>query len=281
MEVNDLRQLQKTQTEILNDVHNFCVHHNIKYQVYAGTLLGAVRHKGFIPWDDDVDIAMFREDYNKFLSLAADNLDDKYFVQNFKSDPEFIQHFTRIRKNNTLMLQEVYKDMDIHHGIFIDVFPLDNFPDSKLAQRLYILKQRFHLRIRHSHNPDHAIYHNKFKEIVKKSVFKIANLFPKLWLDNLAEKSRTKYTNKDTVLCGEFVSGLNNKFLKQSIYKKALCQDVKLYDFDDIQVYAPTNYKKLLTTKYGDYMLKPPKSDQIQHHGVIKFKAYTDKKRGL
>src|SRR5699024_6110897 len=122
------RKAQMIQLEILKEFDRFCKEHNIKYQLYAGTLLGAIRHKGFIPWDDDIDIAMTRDQYERFLEKYINN--ERYFLQNFQTDYNYFRQFSRLRKNNTVFRQEQYSNLDIHHGIFIDIFPLDNVEET-------------------------------------------------------------------------------------------------------------------------------------------------------
>ena len=135
-----LRRLQLTQLEILEYVDSFCKDNNIKYSLYAGTLLGAVRHQGFIPWDDDLDICMPRNEYDKFIRLWNDNEHEKYFLQNKENTPTFTQSFTKIRKKNTNFLQEDDLGMDYHTGIFIDVFPVDRIPNGKIAKKIFQLR---------------------------------------------------------------------------------------------------------------------------------------------
>src|SRR5699024_5455265 len=136
MNKNILRKLQLTQLEILIEFDRICRENDLKYQIHYGTLLGAVRHKGFIPWDDDIDVGMLREDYNIFLKLANEKINNKYFIQNHKTDPEYIHSFTRITKNNTVSMQNTYSEIDMHQGIFIDVFPLDKIQNDTLIGAL-------------------------------------------------------------------------------------------------------------------------------------------------
>ncbi len=119
-----LRELQLCELQILKDVKRVCDNHRIKYYLSSGTLLGAVRHQGFIPWDDDIDIMMPYDDYRRFLKVAQGELGEQYFVQNSETDDSYAFAYTHIRKNNTAVL----RDWDLmnfsHHGVWIDVFPL-------------------------------------------------------------------------------------------------------------------------------------------------------------
>ena len=120
----NLRELQQVQAKMLEDIVDICEKESITYFLMYGTLLGAVRHQGFIPWDDDVDITMPIEDYRRFLRLGQEKLGDEYFLQTSMTDPNFNFGFTRIRKNNTTFLRTEDRSYHIHHGIWVDVFPL-------------------------------------------------------------------------------------------------------------------------------------------------------------
>uniref|UniRef100_UPI0028A6D70E LicD family protein n=1 Tax=Exiguobacterium sp. TaxID=44751 RepID=UPI0028A6D70E len=121
---------KKIQLEALNFLISYLDKHQIEYFVIAGTLLGAVRHKGFIPWDDDIDIGLKREEYEKFIELFSKefNSDSKklYFLQNWHTEKEFAMPFTKLRVNQTIYKEFVTKDINFHHVIYIDIFPFDD-----------------------------------------------------------------------------------------------------------------------------------------------------------
>jgi len=110
--MNDLRDIQLTQLEILLEFDRICKKHRIQYHLFAGTLLGAVRHKGFIPWDDDIDVCMLRSEYDRFLSVYTTELADAYFLQNSYTDPSYYNIFSRIRKNGTFFDQPTYTEFN-------------------------------------------------------------------------------------------------------------------------------------------------------------------------
>ena len=132
-----LRQLQLTMLETLKVLDTFCRKHNIKYSLYAGTLLGAVRHQGFIPWDDDLDVCMSREEYDRFIALWEEEQPEGYILQNKENTPAYWQSFSKIRKDHTTFLQEEREAGKFHTGVFLDIFPLDRMPNGKLSRAIF------------------------------------------------------------------------------------------------------------------------------------------------
>lgn len=126
--MNKLRQLQLCELEILNEFVRICEKYGLRYYLVGGTLLGAVRHQGFIPWDDDIDVAMLRTDYERFADICRYELGEKYFYQNVKTDPYYFLTYAKLRKNNTEFYEERFCNAKFHKGIFIDIIPLDVCP---------------------------------------------------------------------------------------------------------------------------------------------------------
>ena len=133
---DSLRRVQQTELDILEVVHNICVENNLKYSIAYGTLIGAVRHHGFIPWDDDIDICMPREDYERFIKIWPSYQFDGYILQNLDTDEDFTQNFTKIRKKNTTFLQKGEEKYKYNKGIFIDIFPGDRVPNSSIKRKI-------------------------------------------------------------------------------------------------------------------------------------------------
>lgn len=135
-----LRQLQKTELSILKRFKQICDKHHLRYYLYGGTLLGAVRHEGFIPWDDDVDVCMPYSDYEIFLNVAKKELGEDYFLQTSESDKHFVAPFAKIRLNNSTFLDSKFAKRHINHGIWIDIFPLIYTSDLIANKQKRILK---------------------------------------------------------------------------------------------------------------------------------------------
>lgn len=126
----DLKRLHSELTEIMAEIIRVCKLLDIPYFIQGGTAIGAFFNQGFVPWDDDIDLGMLRADYQRFLNEAPRVISDRFFIQHFSTEPRTPFYFIKVRKNGTLFLEEAYKDMPIHHGIFVDIFPYDHVPDS-------------------------------------------------------------------------------------------------------------------------------------------------------
>ncbi len=128
---------QKVMLEILLEIHRICMENHITYWLEAGTLLGAIRHKGFIPWDDDCDVSMPRKDYEKFLKIAQNKLPENMFLQTKETDPAYPLPWAKIRKNGTLLIETGETgEENYHHGIFVDIFPYDYYESAEVIKKL-------------------------------------------------------------------------------------------------------------------------------------------------
>ena len=131
----DTDKLKKYELEVLDKFVSICEKNNIKYFLAYGTLLGAVRHKGFIPWDDDIDVYLKPEDYYKFKEVMKNNPEDGYFYQSLETEKYYSMTFSKLRMDNTCVIEKKLKREKIHNGIYIDIFPLLPYPDDKNEQK--------------------------------------------------------------------------------------------------------------------------------------------------
>jgi len=258
-------QLKKLQAELLDLLIEFdriCNKYDIPYFLYGGTLLGAIRHKGFIPWDDDIDVAMFRDDYNKFKSIVEIELDkDKYFFQNQETDKFYNWVFARLRKNNTVYKREGQEHLKYHDGIFIDIFPLDDISENKFKQNLTLYMCKLCKKALWA--PVGIKYG---KNIIHRNVFKLLNLIPRSRIISIYEYFAIKFNKQKTGLIAS-----HNAF--SIVLKKEWYESSKKVEFEGLKFNAPAQYHEFLKARYGDYMKLPPKEDRVGHHYVsyIKF----------
>ncbi len=257
----ELRKLQLTQVEILKDIDEFCVANNIPYSIAFGTVLGAVRHGGFIPWDDDVDICMLREDYNRFISLWKDN--DKYLLQNHSTNPDFTQTFTKIRKRNTAFVQTTDVGKDFHKGIFVDIFPFDRVAEGGVKRKIQILNSVLYALYSRGYTPKN---NGTLMRLCSSIILKLK---PKSKYDAAAQKQLKKLTkyNHNKKLKIYSVSTFGN--MKKE-YDSDLFENLSRIKYENITVSVFNKYDQFLSYFYGDYMKLPPVSERNWTHRPIK-----------
>lgn len=269
----DIKKIQYEQLIMLKEFDHICKKRNIKYQLMGGTLLGSIRHKGFIPWDDDIDVCMLRKDYNRFIAVCEHELNPIYFLQTNKTDKNYIMQFAKLRKNETIFLEKSMSDLDIHHGVYIDIFPLDNIlPDTvkgNFQQKLLYILGRINLTRSKSIclSPN-----NKLSQILRLSFYYFIKLIPKQWTDKLLEKITTMYQNVETEYVTHLTNGASKKRYQKYMMRKSTFYNIKDGEFEEELFPIPKTYHDVLSNLFGDYMQLPPENQRKPHHGVIKVK---------
>ncbi len=248
---NQLREIslveaKKIMLDILIEFDQICKKNNLTYWLDAGTLLGAIRHKGFIPWDDDIDVAMPRNDYNKFLKIYKKDLSSHLFLQTRESDPEFSLYYAKIRNTNTLFIEKQEKERNIKYnqGIFIDIFPV-NYINTKI-NHIYPFLRRLG-----SFFTENRFYIKYFNLDLYKYYIKIFNKL---------HDQKNNFIRKGP----EITSRLKN------IEKKDIFP-LNEVGFENLTFPAPYNYDKYLEEIYGDYMTLLPleqREKYIHHHKI-------------
>ncbi len=269
------RQLFEKLLDLLVVLNDVCQQNDIKYFVFGGTMLGAVRHKGFIPWDDDVDVVLFREDYNKLKDVARKGaFKFPYFLQDPSTDIGYPKGYCRLRNSNTTEIPvfDVYEKCN--HGIFIDIFPLDKLPDDDKELQKQINKLR---RLRMLMNAFSRYYSGieaegastlkfiAYKMIVLLFKAKILNM-PDLY--KKYEEAATKYSNVLSKRIGTIAGTFDNyRFIYE---QKPWASKTIWLDFESIKVPVPEAYDEILKHSYGDYMVPKQKNNL---HGETFFSA--------
>ena len=197
--IKKLNTIHKIQLELALEVKRVCNKYNIKYFLIAGTLLGAIRHKGFIPWDDDMDIGMLREDYEKFLKAWEKETSSKYFLQTWQTETQYALPFAKLRLNGTQYIEQNIAHLNLHSGIFIDIFPFDNTPDNELLKVIHniktsLLKRMLLVKL------DYKFYgrSNKVKQCIYTCLALLVRLQDRNKLREKLLREIIKYNNKDS-----------------------------------------------------------------------------------
>lgn len=259
----DLRKAQLLMLKILKEVHKICEENNIKYFLSDGTLIGAIRHQGFIPWDDDLDIGMLREDYEKFCKIAPQILSENFILQNFQTDKGYGLQFGKVILKNTVWIEKVAKNTNRQwSGIYIDIFPYDNITENKkmqkLINRLYIFIQGLILiKFKYINISNYESMAKKLKYVLKKIY--LCTISKKL-LIYIRDSICKRYLNKSKTLVTKYGGNFYKNQNPYNFYK-----DLTLQNFEDTSFYIPKNYDKILKNLYGNYMDIPPIEKQRQH----------------
>lgn len=271
--VEQFRKMQLTELEMLEEFDSICRKHNIDYVLFGGSLLGAIRHKGYIPWDDDADIGMLREDYDAFKKVAHEMNPDICYFQDHDTDKEYRWGYGKLRRTNTIYVRIGQEHLKAKTGIFVDVFPMDDVPINTIGQiiqdiKLYCLRKILWSEVAKKNSKGiKKIWFTFLSKIPSKYIFKIYNKYAK----------RSKKTSKNRVRCLSFpATGTlyrkNPIKLRYSMPKEWFTDRVE-YEFEGKKFYSSRDFDAVLSYIYGDYMKLPPEEMRKQHSpfSIIKF----------
>lgn len=260
----DVEELKQIQIEILDVVDNFCKKNNINYWIDCGTLLGAVRHKGYIPWDDDIDVGMLRNDYDKFMDLfnKENNRYKFYCVENKK---DFNYPYGKVLDTETILYEPNKKHGD-KLSVNIDIFVYDNAPDDqKIVNKMFRKINIYSIFNYVKKSPVATTRKFSITNIIRIPCYYILKLLPKAFFSRRIINVSRKYINRETKRIGNFTSVplvTCNKRVFDSFIKVPF--EGKMYS-------APVGYNEYLKEFYGEYMELPPEEKRVSTH---KFEAY-------
>ena len=252
-----LKELHSVEIELLDEFVRICDKYKLTYYLSGGTLLGAVRHNGFIPWDDDIDVSMFRKDYDKFIEIAQKELDSKYYLDAFETNKDYYLPFAKIKKNKTIFDEEESTNVIHHKGIYIDIFPLDNIKNNHKLGKIRALFVRsivevmfYKLKIRSLNKVKHPALVLILSLLSKKSLMK--------WQKHLLTKNKNDESLYVCALAGSYA------------YEKELILREKFYPpkkvvFEGKEYNGMNDNDSYLSQVYGDYMKLPPKEKRVNH----------------
>ncbi len=252
-----MTELQHCEYDLLKRALKIINENNLKYYLVCGTALGAVKYGGFIPWDDDIDIALPRKDYELFVDLMAACDDEAIAIQNYRFDPNVPFFYSKIRANNTTYIEKTVSRLNINHGVFIDVFPLDGYPNGLMSARLFELKKKIVWRLlssvyfRDSSWKNLVVY--PIKKVVDKKVHSLVKYYERL-------------VSSVDVSRSDLMCNFGNSPSKSEYAPKWHYGDGIAATFEGLEVRIPENYDAYLTQKYGDWRADLPKEQQVGHH---------------
>ncbi len=254
MEIKNLDKAKYIMLDILKEVDEVCSMYELQYWLDFGTLLGAIRHKGFIPWDDDIDISMPRKDYNKFIEVAPKILPTQYLIQHPDTDKDYKLGWVKIRHKNSLFLEfgEDRKKGSKNKGVFLDIFPVDGI-NKKDKLRYNFLKRIYQI------NPNKRTYRNKKTKFLHKTFGFLTVLKPTI------SRYFDSYILNDQG--SQYVLGKEMWMFKN--YPKNWIFPLQKREFEGNEYWVPNNFDKLLKLYYGNYMELPKVEDRVTHTDTI------------
>lgn len=258
-----LKGLQEHELKILKKFCEICQKNKLTYYLAFGTLIGAIRHHGFIPWDDDIDVMMPYKDYVRFQKIAKRELGEKYFLQSHKTDIEFNHCYLKIRENNTTLIVKDVQNCEINHGISIDVYPLVNLADGKMKRMFQYFNAIVYILLEYDRPPAN---HGKLLYYTSKLVLSLIPKSKKKTIKDKCFSSMVKYSNNKTKYCFAVSGSPIDLKIK---YKSKWFATPFLMDFEDGKFYVPNGYDMVLRTVFGDYMKLPPEEERSFKLGNI------------
>jgi len=255
----DIKDLQKIELNILTEIDKVCRENNLKYFLIGGTLLGAIRHGGFIPWDDDIDIGMPREDYEKFISIANEKLPKHLKLQCHKNTKRFPYAFAKVIDTRTAIVE---KELNFQTGLYVDIFPFDGVPENKFIRKMHFRYVYFLRRIFTAYFMDDKIIVEKkgrvYLYLIKlmRKIVNIDKVFSRL--DNTLKK----YTYKES----KFVCNYLGAYFERETVPKDSIGKLKDIIFEGKKFMSMEKPEDFLKNAYGDYMKLPPVEKRKSHH---------------
>lgn len=260
----EIKEIQGKLLEIFLYYKNFCDEHGLKFVMAGGTCLGAVRHKGFIPWDDDLDVFMLRDDYEKLMGLWEKYADTERYSCVRSNEFINIHHSaTEIKDNNTTFINKHSVDLDINHGLMIDVIPLDGVAENAFSRFHQICQGMIYDCFNFQRLPNHKSKLVYYMTKTALGIVRSPKTRYKIW--KTAERQHSKYKIADHKLVASFGEGLT--IMKQRFPKEWFLEPAYL-EFEGHMVPVPSDTDKYLTMSYGDYMELPPESERVYRHDI-------------
>ena len=259
-EVTDIREIQQMELGIMEYIHETCQKIGVKYFLAYGSLIGAVRHKGFIPWDDDMDICMLREDYEKLQDYLIANPDERYEVMSYKNNLNYVYPFMKVQDNHTYLLEEDVR-IDSNMGIYVDIFPVDGYEnDANFKNNMTKLIKKRQLScytFKGITNTKSVL--NSLIRYISVIIFYFTNT--NKYVAQIEELAKSRKVSDY-----EEVDYLIYKDMNKPVWRREWLEQVTTGTFEGKEFMIPKNYHEILTSDYGDYMQLPPVEQRVSHH---------------
>lgn len=271
--MSNIDLLHQVDLDIVKDVVSLCEKHGLKYYMLGGTMLGAIRHGGFIPWDDDIDLGMFREDYEKFLELAYE-LPGRLKVVNYRNTPSYQYYITRVLDTETKVIEERIGNENKYTNASIDLFPIDGTPNNELLRKIYFFRVLYHRALMSLCYKD-SIDRKRQRGTAEKALLWIMERLP-------IEKMTTPYKQKEIIdrllrkqkIDGaKYIGNIMGAYRTKEIVPAEFYGQGKMYSFEDIELRGMDMPDEYLTWTYGDYRKLPPEDKRKTHFKILEIQG--------
>ncbi len=264
--ITELEELQKIELEILITIDNLCKEYNIKYYLAGGTLLGAVRHKGFIPWDDDIDIAMPRNDYEKFIELMKEKQKGRYRLLSMETTKGYPYPFAKMVDTKTRLVEEIGKDIE-EMGVFVDIFPIDGMGNEKQEAMKRLMKIiRLRSRIWEASLKKNEIK-NKESRLINRIVKACFTIGIRIFGIRRSYNYMMNFVKQKDFESSEWIaSAVGGAGIERELIKREYFENTIEMEFEGKVFRAPVGYEKYLSNLYGNYMKLPPMEQRVASH---------------
>ena len=265
MKAISIEEMKRIQLDILQAVHEFCSDNGIKYSLGCGSMLGMIRHKGYIPWDDDIDIYILRKDYEKLISTFPKKYKGIYEIDSLDNNPKCERAFAKAYDTRTIVDEYAVSKYKI--GINIDIYPIDRVPEDEKQWYNYNRKRRFIQRLYELKyiiiDKNRCFYKNMILAIGKTILLPISTRSIAKYINSFAQK----YNKTNSTMVFECVQGM----LQKRPFEYSLFDNIELMPFENREFFGFKHYDKYLSNAYGNYMQLPPEEKRVSHHTL---KAY-------
>ena len=261
-----LRDLQIAELAGLEHFDNFCRSHGLTYYMCGGCLIGSIRNKGFVPWDDDIDVLMPRPDYERFLKLYKEETPSERFVLlDGTKENTYGNIFAVLMDTDHTLVKEYQQDMDMPHGIPLDIFPIDGLAPSKGGRYIQYMWTMIYSLFRSGIVPKNQGTLLKTGSKILLGIFRGKNFRYKLW--KYAEKRMSRYSFETSDSVAELCAGF---YFMKKIYPRKIYDGICEVEFEGKKYLAMKNYDDYLKIPFGNYMELPPEEERVAHHDIIK-----------
>ena len=264
MTEKELSRVHELELVIAEEIKRICTKHSISYFMIAGTLLGAVRHGGFIPWDEDMDFGMTRKNFERFVRVCQKELDSsKFFLQTMDTDPCYTYAFAKIRLRGTVFTEALAKDSKAASGIFVDIFPFDHVPRNRLLEKMhererYLWKNLLAVKLGYGNGAKRSF-------ILRAALFLASRILP---TDFIRARKKVAFTRYNKMKASRLVTAEGSyRYMKEKIPVRYI-RNLIMMPFEDTEFPAFAEFELYLRSMYGDYMKLPPE-DQRNKHNIL------------